>query len=518
MVDISGLTGFLPFWWCVTVVLVLLRPVRADDISGCLCASDILSCTTLDLDGVPREMPVSTVTLDLSHNRIERLQVGSFEGLSRLETLRLAHNQLSVIQQGAFRNSSGSLLRHLDLSSNQLRVLEQHYFHELPGLEELLLFNNQLTHVESGALAELGNLRKAYLSHNRLTDFPFFSIQKHRHAHLTMLDLSSNRLPRLPLEDLSNLPLSVQEGLYLHNNSLVCDCSMYGLFRLWDRRGFASVRLFRHEHICLVYGIQRGSIRFFLHSRYFDKCNLTMAAVDKVVSEQESSVAVKEGSALLLHCATSLTDHGTTFFWVAPNAEYVVPPGNNVSLKMFANGSLEIMAAHEQDSGIYLCMAQDRQRNETREVNVTVVLRHDGNTDEHFNTGFTTLLGCVVSLVLVLMYLYLTPCHCPPQLKRQPSGTATPNHVNDTGAGSVHSSILTPTPPTTTEGPGRKVSTNKHVVFLEPIREQQNGRLRAGPGHMGPGLLLGAEHPFLQKDGEVDSYVSVFSDTHIMMP
>uniref|UniRef100_A0A1A7WFR0 Adhesion molecule with Ig-like domain 3 n=1 Tax=Iconisemion striatum TaxID=60296 RepID=A0A1A7WFR0_9TELE len=477
--------------------------------SLCLCTSDILSCTALGLDQVPTMLPVFAVTLDLNHNRITLLEEGSFEGLSRLEMLRLAHNQLTSIQPGAFRNSSASLLRHLDLSSNQLRVLEQHYFQDLSGLEELLLFNNRIVHVESSALIGLSNLHKAYLSHNRLTDFPFFSIQNHSYPHLSMLDLSSNRLPKLPLEDITNLPQLVQEGLYLHNNSLECDCSMYSLFRFWEQKGFASIRFFRQEHVCLVYGMKRGTMRFFLYNRYFDKCNQTL--MSDAVKKQNSSVSVSVGAQLLLHCITSLSGSSITFFWLAPNFEYVAPPGNNGSLKMFANGSLEILAAREQDSGIYLCMAQDEQRNETREVNVTVLLHHD-EAHEQFNTGFTTLLGCVVSLVLVLMYLYLTPCRCPACPKpRPPLSTNQSQGKEAGGAGSAQSSILSPTPPTSTEGPGRKVSTNKHVVFLEPIKEQQNGRLRAGPGS-----LLGAE--LQQRPGERASYTSVFSDTPIMLP
>ncbi|XP_076602623.1 amphoterin-induced protein 3 [Chaetodon auriga] len=545
MLCVAANSGFLqggvvpasPSWWSVILLLVCLQlprpsPVQAticlsqgpSQSGSCLCASDILSCTAVGLERVPGDMPVSTVTLDLSHNGIEQLEGGSFEGLYRLETLRLAHNKLTAIHQGAFRNTSGTLLRHLDLSSNQLRVLEQHYFLDLPGLEELLLFNNRIVHVESRALDGLGSLRKAYLSHNRLTDFPFFSIQEHSHPYLSMLDLSSNRLPKLPLEDISNLPSSVKRGLYLHNNSLVCECSMYGLFRYWEQRNFTSVTDFRQEHTCLVYGKQKGTVRFFKHSRYFEKCNLT--AMSGLLMEQDSSVSVKAGTALLLHCVTTLTGQHVTFFWVSPNQEYVAPPGNNGSLKMYTNGSLEIVAAGADDSGIYWCMALDeqQQRNETREVNVTVVLHHDSEPHESFNTGFTTLLGCVVSLVLVLMYLYLTPCRCPPCPKAPGHSTATLSQGNEAGAASAQSSILTPTPPATTEGPGRKVSTNKHVVFLEPIKEQQNGRLRAGQGHLGPGLLLGAEQhskfhsQSQQRAAETDSIMSVFSDTPIMLP
>uniref|UniRef100_A0A3Q3X5F7 Ig-like domain-containing protein n=1 Tax=Mola mola TaxID=94237 RepID=A0A3Q3X5F7_MOLML len=478
------------------------HPVRGSSgEGGCLCASDILSCSALGLEQVPAEMPVSAVTLDLSHNFIRQLERDSFRGLYRMETLRLAHNQLTVIHLGAFRNASGTLLRHLDLSSNQLRVLEQHYFLDLSGLEELLLFNNRIVHVESRALARLGSLRKAYISHNRITDFPFFSIREQSHPHLSLLDLSSNRLPKLPLQDISNLPLSVQKGLYLHNNSLLCECSMYTLFRHWEQREFPSIKDFRQEHTCLVYGMQRGSVRFFQHNRYFEKCNVT--ALGMLLREQNSSVSVKAGQALLLHCATSLTGPNVTVLWMSPNQEYVAPPGNWGSLKMYTNGSLEIVAARAEDSGIYWCMTldQQRQRNETREVSVTVVLHHDGEHHESFNTGFTTLLGCVVSLLLVLMYLYLTPCRCPPWTKAFPPATANAGQGNQGTAGSAQTSILSPTPPATTEGPGRKVSTNKHVVFLEPIGEQQNGRLRPGP-----------------VAGATDAFTSVFSDTSVMLP
>ncbi|KAK0141296.1 Amphoterin-induced protein 3 [Merluccius polli] len=524
-------------WSAVLLSVCFLFPHLSPALGGvcpssCLCGSDILSCAEMggghDKE-IPKGMPASTVMLDLSHNRIARLKQGSFGGLARLETLRLNHNQMAEIQPGAFFNTSGPVLKHLDLSSNHLHVLEVHYFLELSGLEELLLFNNRIACVENHALTGLGRLRKAYLSHNRLTDFPFVSIQEHSHPQLSMLDLSSNRLPKLPIEDIANLPLAVQSGLYLHNNSLLCDCSMYGLFRQWEQRDYASVKDFRHEHTCLVYGIQRGTVRFFQHARYFDNCSTTGNQLH-LQAQQESDVQVFVDKRVVLNCATTLRGHHVNFIWVTPKQEYVAPPGNNGSLKMFDNGTLVITAAKSEDSGIYWCMARDKSghRNETREVNMIVAAQHDSDSQEGFNTGFTTLLGCVVSLVLVLMYLYLTPCRCPPWRKATSPPTTAPSPGNDPAVGSGKSSILTPTPPATTEGPGRKVSTNKHVVFLEPIKEQQNGRLRLGPGamagqggHLGPGLLLGAEHRATktqQRAGETDSIMSVFSDMPIMSP
>ncbi|KPP76228.1 amphoterin-induced protein 3-like [Scleropages formosus] len=487
----QGVAGLVTLIWSLSWLAEGSCP------AGCLCASDIVSCGALGLDQLPAELPASAATLDLSHNRLVQLEDAAFSGLPRLESLRLSHNRLSRISPGTFRNAT--TLRHLDLSSNELHVVEQHYFQELVGLEELLLFNNRIVRVESKALSSLSRLRRAYLSHNRLTDFPFFSIQEHSHPFLATLDLSSNRMSKLPMEDIAALPTSVQSGLFLHNNTLICECSMYSMFRHWEQKDFGSARDYREDYTCLVYGERRASIRFFQHGRFFENCTLR---VQGLLGEPKNSLQAFVGEAVLLHCQTSLQGRTLSYLWVSPNQEYIAPPGNNDTLRMFSNGSLEIIAAKAEDSGVYWCMALDRQqqRNETREVNVTVVTRRI--VIEPFNTGFTTLLGCVVSLVLVLMYLYLTPCRC--WCRKQPP-PGTPSPANECSA---QSSILTPTPPATTEGPGRKVGNSKHVVFLEPIKEVQNGRLRS---------TQGPEHPKLQQlRGDNDSITSVFSDTPIV--
>ncbi|XP_031424399.1 amphoterin-induced protein 3 [Clupea harengus] len=488
--------------WAWGVVLTLLLGSVPLPLAGgscpaeCLCASDILSCSSISLKQLPATLPSTAATLDFNHNQLSQLEEGSFAGLPRLDSLQLAHNRLVALARGTFRNASS--LRHLDLSSNLLRVVEQHYFQELVGMEELLLFNNRITQVESLAAGLSSNLRKAYLSHNLLTDFPFFSIQEHSHPFLSTLDLSSNRMTRLPVEDIWALPPAVQSGLFLHNNTLICECSMYGLFLHWEQRGFASAREYHRDHTCLLYGERRASVRFFQHRRFFENCTLHMPQVGE---RDGGSLLAYVGDSITLECQTSLQGgQHTRYFWVSPHQEYIAPPGNTQgSLHMHANGSLELVSAQVKDSGVYWCMALNRRRNETREVNVTVVPRHVEY--EPFNTGFTTLLGCVVTLVLVLMYLYLTPCHC--WCRKQPPAptTTTPSPANECSA--AQSSILTPsTPPATTEGPGRRVSNIKHVVFREPVREVQNGRLL----HIKPQVRHDASEPV----------TSVFSDTLII--
>ncbi|KAG9335127.1 hypothetical protein JZ751_005599 [Albula glossodonta] len=440
---------------------------------GCLCTSDILSCGGQGLEHLPSHLPLSTSTLDFSHNRVERLEVGGFAGLRRLEILRLSHNRLSGLGPGIFRNASS--LRHLDLSCNSLRVLDSRSLQGLPALEELLLFGNRIARVENRALAGLGSLRRAYLSHNRLTNFPFFAFRAHTNPLLVTLDLSSNRLAELPVEEIASLPVSVQGGLFLHNNTLVCECGMYGLFRAWEGRGYASVRDHRDDHTCLVFGDPRASIRFLRHSRFFENCTLPP------LPRMGAGLRAQVGDPLLLHCLTSLRGQHLSYLWVSPQQEYVVPPGNNDTLRVFANGSLWIAEAKAEDSGVYLCVALDpwRLRNETWEVNVTVsAWCYEG---EAFNTGFTTLLGCGVSLLLVLMYLYLTPCRCWCCRRRRPTLPPAPPPSDE---GPALLSAPSPVPPS------RRLGSSKHVAFLEPIRDVQNGRLR-------PAFIMGSQK-FLQ--------------------
>lgn len=439
----------------VLVLLGLLPAAQPTCPSTCLCLSDAVSCSSSGLSKPPRLLPPYSVTLDLSHNQLARLRQGSFAKLPRLENLRMAHNQLGSLEYGVFDNASS--IRVLDLSSNKLQAVEQHYFQGLWRLEELILFNNKISRVEAGTLSGLSSLKKAYFSLNQITHFPFFSIQDHSHPFLTMLDLSSNRMTGLPWEDVKALPGLVQRGLFLHNNSLVCDCSMYSLFWHWKLRGYDSLKDFADEHTCSISGDPRASVRFLQHSRFFSNCTVEKAASGPAAAVLLSNLLVPEGETVRLDCQTSLTGKGLSFAWFSSGRGLLTRSLlNDTLMSLLANGTLEIPAAKVNDTGLYVCTALDVKQglNASREVNVTVV----PPPAESFNTGYTTLLGCVATTVVILVYLYLTPCRC--SCCKQPGPAAIPVVTYDPSA---LPSVFCPSP----TGP-RKGEADKRVAFADP--------------------------------------------------
>ncbi|XP_061477959.1 amphoterin-induced protein 3 [Rhineura floridana] len=461
----------------------------------CICTADLLSCAKKDLKHVPDTLLPTATTLDLSYNAITQLNNNWLTALPRLQTLRISHNKIHNITRQVFHDAI--YLVYLDMSSNLLNTVEKYYFEGLVKLEELLLYNNKIVQVDGNAFVKLIRLQKVYLSWNRLTKFPFESIQRLEHPYLRTLDLSGNNLSSIPVQLIASLPGYIKNGLYLHNNPVICDCPLHQMLQEWKHHGFSSAQDFIEEHTCKVYpNMPLFSVNTFKYNKYFKDCSWNQYDIPDIIC--------KVGDSLVIDCNTSLHDDNTTNYrWISPRHElFMYPEHSDQTHQPFKNGSLKITNGNLSHSGVYVCIAISmlQKINKTHEVNVTF---HYPKLAESFNTGLTTLLGCVVSLVLVLIYLYLTPCCCSKCCKKP---------VSPPQDCSAQSSILSTTPPAT-DGPNRKISTNKHVVFLEPIKETQNGKVKLDvsedfPDTKSPKLL------HLKLDNE--SISSVFSDPLIM--
>ncbi|CAB1335881.1 unnamed protein product [Coregonus sp. 'balchen'] len=406
----------------------------------CICASNIVSCSKINLTTVPTGLPLYTAVLDLSYNHIARLRAEwTTVKLTKLHNLLLSHNGLQFLSSEAF-------------------------------LYVLLLYNNRISQIDLSAFQGLHRLQKLYLSQNMISRFPLELIkEKTRLEKLSLVDLSSNRIKVPPIEELKVLPAWIKNGLYFHNNPLICDCSLYSLLAHWHIRRLNSALDFKDEYTCYLPGPQKGRVGVFDLNRDHMNCSTFHEADEEAWLEQT----------LILRCDTKHRDLSKT--WVTPG-NVVVTEGANQTAKVLPDGSLQISPVKPEDSGTYTCYA-------------------NGN-GEALNTAYTTLVGCLTSVVLVLIYLYLTPCRCFCCPKN--------NHQD-----SIHSSMLSAAPS------HEDLANNtdpRHVAFIDPkeLGQGLNGKVNPSDGDGDQGEM-DEEGGLLRKGRRKKSISSVFSDTPIVV-
>lgn len=430
-----------------------------DCLKTCMCASNIISCSNMNVSNIPVPLPQYTAVLDLSFNSITRLRAEwTPVRLSKLHSLLLSHNSITFLSSEAFVYVTK--LRYLDLSSNHLRLLDEFIFEPLEHLEVLLLYNNRIGQIDRSAFSGLLSLQRLYLSQNQISRFPLELVkERSRLETLRLLDVSSNRIKVLPLQELQALPAWIKNGLYFHNNSLPCSCELYGVVARWHLKELSSATDFKGSHTCVLPGPQKEKMSIM----DLDKVHFNCSEV-KMVDE----VAYLE-QFLVLDCDTRHKD--VTKSWALPG-NIPVSRANKTAV-MRLDGSLQIGPLQVDDSGVYTCYATSESVNETLYVTVVVLNATMSGGLENLKTAYTTLVGCLVSVVMVLIYLYLTPCHCAfcpghGLEKNEPSNSAHSSNVSICQAQEE-------TRWERVEGGGFHY---RHVAFLEPKDQlEQNGRL-----------------------------------------
>ncbi|CAG06827.1 unnamed protein product [Tetraodon nigroviridis] len=359
--------------------------------STCVCASNIISCSRRNLTHVPTALPKHTAVLDLSFNAITRLRAEWTPVLlGRLRSLLLANNGLTFLSSEAFVHVTG--LRHLDLSCNGLRQLDEYIFEPLEHLEVLLLYNNNISQIDRSAFSGLFSLQKLYLSQNQISRLPVELVkERSRLEALSLLDVSGNRIKNLPLQELQALPAWIKNGLYFHNNPLPCSCHLYEVVARWRLKGLSSIVDFELSHTCVLPGPQKHKTAILDLSRAHLNCS-EVRILDAVVYLEQF---------LVLDCDTRQKEMEKS--WTLP--------GDHAVLRR--DGGLQIGPMTMEDSGVYTCYATSDSFNETLYSTVVVLNSTTSGGLENLKTAYTTLAGCLISIVMVLVYLYLTPCQCP---------------------------------------------------------------------------------------------------------
>ncbi|XP_066598981.1 insulin-like growth factor-binding protein complex acid labile subunit [Prorops nasuta] len=172
-------------------------------------------------------------TLDLSRNRISRLDSDGFKYNPMLQHLSMAGNAISEMEPG----SLPPLVKHLHVGRNQLKSLNR-TLRDLNQLEWLLINSNELTSLDGELPSSGHNLKMLYAVDNKLTHLPVEFRYLHRLENLFLqhneirsldgtlqkarrlkfLELSHNQLQELKAEDF--IEAEMLEDLELGHNSL----------------------------------------------------------------------------------------------------------------------------------------------------------------------------------------------------------------------------------------------------------------------------------------------------------
>ncbi|XP_044003398.1 phospholipase A2 inhibitor beta-like [Aphidius gifuensis] len=146
--------------------------------------------------------------LILSSNKLNSLEPGTFNNLSKLVFLHIENNNLTALSSNVFNGLDK--LEDLNLSWNKLNSLEPGTFNNLSNLEYLLINNNHLTSLPEGIFTGLENLRGLRLSDNRISYLG--SDHFNNLPALTILDVRGNNL--------TTDSINILKNIYNNNNNI----------------------------------------------------------------------------------------------------------------------------------------------------------------------------------------------------------------------------------------------------------------------------------------------------------
>ena len=168
------------------------------------------------LKSVPPSLPVETTELDLSHNNIRKLYANDFENCSNLFSL--------------------------DISNNKLSKMDQQVFTSLPQLTCLFLFHNNLqykTTFENNPLKPLVHLKSLKLQGNNGDDISL----RHRDFKKVLANLSSG-IERLEVD----IPSSTNEFVpRFQKFSMLSELGMYGKMTTLANFTFSPLSMMKIE-------------------------------------------------------------------------------------------------------------------------------------------------------------------------------------------------------------------------------------------------------------------------------
>jgi len=186
---------------------------------------------------------------------LRTIELGAFNGLTKLTTLSMRNNEISEITPGKFQNLNS--LEALLLNNNKLEHWDSAVFSGLVNLRAIVLSGNNLQYLHPDTFVGLPNLQLLVLSNNPTLHIPTDRNFIHSHSlislflklcnisslsaetfanvsALELLELRNNNLRTLDVNILRALPKLSR--LELNYNPLQCDCQLKEVWRWCEDR------------------------------------------------------------------------------------------------------------------------------------------------------------------------------------------------------------------------------------------------------------------------------------------
>lgn len=179
-------------------------------------------CTNQGLVLIPDDLSSELQVLDLSNNNIPEIRGHELVNAHQqnLHKLYIKNSTMENLHKDAFRNLT--ILIELDLSMNKLTRLDPGLFDDLKKLRVIMLNFNQIERLENNLFQNLKFLTKIELRENQI-----YRIAQHTFINvpaLSQIELDSNRMQILRREIFINLEKLT--SLSLTNNPWNCSCAL----------------------------------------------------------------------------------------------------------------------------------------------------------------------------------------------------------------------------------------------------------------------------------------------------
>ncbi|KAM9332657.1 uncharacterized protein KZ484_017761 [Pholidichthys leucotaenia] len=197
-------------------IITFIAPIKGFILKNCRISYNKASCVKNKLSAVPQDIPPTVTGLDLSANKLLKIEASDFRNLCVLIQLDLNRNNIKHIDSCAFANLTA--LEKLNLNNNQLMKLEENVFAGLSCLVELRINSNHIKQVESTAFKSLTSLSFLDLSHNKLQQITNAYLILQHLPNLKELVFKNNGLTTFRSDELTNSSLALK-ALDLSQNS-----------------------------------------------------------------------------------------------------------------------------------------------------------------------------------------------------------------------------------------------------------------------------------------------------------